>query len=51
VGLPAGLSINPATGDITGTPTGPPGTATVTIGVVDAAANTTSRIYTIQINP
>jgi len=50
VGLPAGLSINAATGDITGMPT-LAGTSTVNISVVDAAANTTSRLYTIQINP
>ncbi|MCU7729054.1 putative Ig domain-containing protein [Actinoplanes sp. KI2] len=40
-GLPAGLSIAAATGEISGVPTGA-GTATATIVVTDAAARTTS---------
>ena len=42
--LPAGLSINPATGVISGTPTGPPKTyPNVTITVTDSSANTAAR--------
>jgi hypothetical protein len=37
VGLPAGLSINPQTGVISGTPT-TPGTSTVTVRLVDSAS-------------
>ncbi len=50
VGLPAALTINPATGVISGIPA-VAGTSTVTISVVDAAANTANRLYTLQINP
>jgi hypothetical protein len=36
--LPAGLSLNPATGTITGTPTGPDGASTFTVKVTDSTA-------------
>jgi Putative Ig domain len=35
--LPTGLSLNPSTGAITGTPTGPNGTASFTVKVVDSS--------------
>ncbi|WP_219941248.1 putative Ig domain-containing protein [Iamia sp. SCSIO 61187] len=47
-GLPAPLTINSATGAITGTPTTPT-TATVTIRVTDAAGTTTTRTATLTI--
>ncbi|MBK9064468.1 MAG: IPT/TIG domain-containing protein [Acidobacteria bacterium] len=49
VGLPAALVLNAATGIISGTPAAA-GTATINVTVVDAAANTTTRIYTLQVN-
>ena len=48
--LPAGLSINPTTGVISGTPT-TVGTFPVTISLVDALTGTASRNFTAQINP
>jgi hypothetical protein len=42
--------LNAATGVISGTPTAA-GTATVNATVVDAAANTFSRLYTLQVIP
>lgn len=48
-GLPAGLTMS-ATGVLSGTPTGPPGTAFVNVSVIDATANSASRTYTLQIN-
>lgn len=49
-GLPAGLSINPDTGVISGTPTAT-GTFPVTITVVDALGGTDSASYSVIINP
>jgi large repetitive protein len=46
--LPAGLSLNPATGAITGTPTGS-GASSFTIAALDSKGNTGSRPYTINI--
>jgi hypothetical protein len=51
VGLPAGLGINAGTGVISGTPTGPAGTSTVTITVTDATTGSGSRTYSLVINP
>lgn len=47
--LPAGLTIN-ASGTISGTPTGPAGTANFTVRVTDSAANTATRALTLTIN-
>jgi hypothetical protein len=50
--LPAGLSISPTTGAITGTPSGTAGTATFTVKVTDSATTpvtVTSGTYTIDI--
>ena len=47
--LPNGLSLNPATGAITGTPT-MAGTFTFTILATDAANATASKAYTVVIN-
>ncbi|HEY3348893.1 MAG TPA: IPT/TIG domain-containing protein [Thermoanaerobaculia bacterium] len=49
VGLPAALVLNAATGVISGTPAAA-GVSTISVTVVDAAANTTTRIYTLQVN-
>jgi hypothetical protein len=54
--LPAGLSLNPLTGAIGGTPTGPSGSATFTGKVTDSATPTTQSATTpaacgITINP
>jgi large repetitive protein len=49
-GLPAGLSINPNTGVISGTPTAT-GTFSITVTVVDALGGTDSKSYTVTINP
>ncbi len=48
-GLPAAMTINPATGVISGIPAAA-GTSTVVITVIDAAANSANRLYTLQIN-
>ena len=48
IGLPAGLSINPATGAITGTPTSA-GATTVTVAVADAAGATASTTYSMTV--
>jgi hypothetical protein len=50
--LPAGLSLNSSTGDISGTPT-TAGTYQFTITATDASStpNTGSRAYTLQITP
>jgi hypothetical protein len=50
--LPAGLFLDPATGAITGTPKGPPGTFTVQITVTDpSTSNTVSAVITVQAAP
>ena len=50
--LPAGLFLDPATGAITGTPKGPPGTFTVQITVTDPnTSNTVSAVITVQAAP
>jgi uncharacterized protein YhjY with autotransporter beta-barrel domain len=46
--LPAGLSLNPSTGAIAGTPTGN-GASTFTIGATDANGNTGSRPYNLNV--
>ena len=46
--LPAGLTLNPSTGAITGTPTGS-GTSAFTIGATDANGNTGSRSYSVNV--
>ncbi|MGH9557387.1 MAG: Ig domain-containing protein [Terriglobales bacterium] len=50
--LPAGLSIDPMTGAITGTPTGPAGVSNFTVMVVDSATpqQSTMRALAIDIN-
>ena len=47
--LPAGLTLNPSTGQISGTPT-TLGTSTFTIGAVDANGCTGAQTYSITIN-
>jgi uncharacterized protein YhjY with autotransporter beta-barrel domain len=46
--LPAGLSLNPSTGAITGIPTGS-GLSNFTIQAVDSAGNTGSRAYSVNV--
>lgn len=50
--LPAGLSINAATGAITGTPTGPNGTASFTVKVADSSnpVQTATQPLSIAVN-
>ncbi len=50
--LPAGLGINPATGAITGTPTGPNGTANFTVKVTDGSnpAQSTTQALSIAVS-
>jgi hypothetical protein len=50
--LPAGLSLNSSTGAITGTPTGPNGTASFTIQVTDGSnpAQSTTKPLSILVN-
>jgi Leucine-rich repeat (LRR) protein len=47
-GLPAGLSISPASGEVSGTPTAQ-GTATVTVTATDAGSRTGSVTFTISV--
>jgi hypothetical protein len=48
-GLPAAMVINAGTGTISGIPA-VAGTYTVTVNVTDSAANTGSRMYSLQVN-
>jgi len=50
--LPAGLSLNPASGAISGTPSGTPGTSSFTITVTDSASppNSDSQALSIRID-
>ena len=48
--LPPGLSLNQATGAITGSPSGPPATYTFIVTVSDATPTTASQTYSITIN-
>jgi hypothetical protein len=48
--LPAGLSLDPATGIVSGTPT-TAATSNFTVTVIDAAGASTSHAYLININP
>jgi alpha-tubulin suppressor-like RCC1 family protein len=47
--LPAGLSINAATGEISGTPTGPAGDASITATVSDAVGTTASKDFWLRV--
>ena len=47
--LPSGLTLNPATGIVSGTPSGA-GSSTFTIAMTDAAGGTSSRTYTVPVN-
>ena len=47
-GLPAGLSIDPASGEVSGTPTAS-GTSTVTVTATDAGSRTGSATFTISV--
>jgi Putative Ig domain/Bacterial Ig-like domain (group 3) len=49
--LPGGLTLDPATGVISGTPTGPAGTTTVTLTGTDADGQTTTVTLTFVIKP
>ena len=49
-GLPAGMSINPSTGVITGTP-GASGTSTIVVTVVDALGGTDTQSFSVTIHP
>jgi hypothetical protein len=48
--LPAGLSLNPSTGAITGTPTAAGGPTTITFRVTDSVAVTTTKALSITVN-
>ncbi|MFT3956764.1 MAG: putative Ig domain-containing protein [Piscinibacter sp.] len=48
--LPAGLSFNTATGQITGTPSAASASASYTVTVTDANSSTSSKTFTLQIN-
>lgn len=48
-GLPAGLTFNPTTREINGTPTGPAGTATVQVTVTDNEGNTANLSYSLVV--
>jgi hypothetical protein len=47
--FPAGLVLNPTTGAITGTPTGPAGVSTFTINLQDSGCQVTQKQYSITI--
>jgi len=49
-GLPAGMSIGPGNGILTGTPTAA-GSSTVTVTVLDQTSHTATKTYTLTINP
>jgi hypothetical protein len=49
--LPRGLSLDPATGVISGTPTRPPGTYSFVVTVTDAVEATASRGLSITVSP
>jgi hypothetical protein len=49
--LPAGLALNTSTGAITGTPTGPTGTANFTAQVKDSTNATATGNFSIVVNP
>ena len=49
-GLPAGLSINGTTGEVTGTPT-TAGVSNVTVTAEDAADDTATATFKITVNP
>jgi hypothetical protein len=49
--LPAGLSFNTANGQLSGTPTATLGTTTFTVTVTDGVGATSSRSFTLTINP
>jgi hypothetical protein len=48
--LPAGLVLDPATGEITGTPAAP-GTTSPTVQVTDALGASATRVLAIEIRP
>ena len=51
VGLPAGLTNNPTTGQITGTPTGSLGTSAVTLTASNSAGTSSEFTLSITVNP
>jgi uncharacterized protein with beta-barrel porin domain len=48
--LPAGLSLNTSTGQVTGTPTAGSPSATYTVTVTDANGSTSSKTFTLQVS-
>ena len=48
--LPAGMSFNTATGQVSGTPSAAMATTTFTVTVTDAVAATSSRTFTLTVN-
>lgn len=49
--LPSGLSFNASTGAVSGTPTTTGGPLTITVTVTDAASSTSSKTFSLTINP
>ncbi|MDM7832347.1 putative Ig domain-containing protein [Cellulomonas edaphi] len=47
--LPAGLALDPATGEIAGTPTTAAGASTVTVTVADAGGRTASATFSVEV--